>query len=97
MARRRSSTRSGGRRPRRCWACGARYELTGDVTLLDRLDGTLRFVETALADPVDGEWFWSVRPDGSFGEKGDSQRQRVEGELSHAALAGVRGGMASIG
>ena len=47
------------------------YELTGDVTLLDRLDGTLRFVETALADPVDGEWFWSLRPDGGFGEKGD--------------------------
>ena len=47
------------------------YELTGDRAMLDRLDGTLRFIETTLADPVDGEWFWSVQPDGSFGEKGD--------------------------
>jgi mannobiose 2-epimerase len=46
------------------------FALTGDPTLLDRFEGTLAFIENHQRDAQYGEWYWSVRPDGSLGEKG---------------------------
>ena len=45
------------------------YEFTRDAAMLNRLEGTLGFIETSLADKENGEWYWSVRPDGTLGEK----------------------------
>lgn len=49
------------------------YRLTGDTSYLDRLEGTLSFIETRLRDPEYGEWFFGVNPDGSLGPRGDNK------------------------
>jgi mannobiose 2-epimerase len=49
------------------------FRLTHDPGMLDRFDGTLRFIETTQRDPAHGEWFWSVLPDGTPGEKADEK------------------------
>lgn len=51
------------------------YDLTGDSRYLDRLDATLRFIETYQRDPQTGEWFAGIEDgrvtDWTFGlEKG---------------------------
>jgi mannobiose 2-epimerase len=47
------------------------YELTGEVTLIDRLDRTLAFIEQHLRDAQYGEWYGGVLPDGSLGAGAD--------------------------
>jgi mannobiose 2-epimerase len=49
------------------------YRLTGDASYLDRLEGTLGFIETRQRDPEHGEWFFGVNPDGSLGPRGDNK------------------------
>jgi mannobiose 2-epimerase len=47
------------------------FELTGDGALLQRLEGTLSFIEEHQRDRAYGEWFWGLLPDGTLGPSGD--------------------------
>jgi mannobiose 2-epimerase len=45
------------------------YELTGKVEYVDRFEAVLGFVEKTWDEPY-GEWFWSVKNDGTPGARG---------------------------
>jgi mannobiose 2-epimerase len=47
------------------------YRLSNDPSYLDRLEGTLSWIETKQLDKQYGEWFWGVNPDGSVSSHGD--------------------------
>ena len=47
------------------------FRYRAEPRLLEQLEATLDFIETYLRDPNLGEWYWSVLPDGSFGQHRD--------------------------
>ena len=48
-----------------------RYERTGDEAFLRRSRDAWRYIRTHLCDTENGEWFWSVRADGSVNRDDD--------------------------
>lgn len=63
------------------------YRLTNDPSYLDRLEGTLAWIETKQLDSAHGEWFWGINPDGSIGPRGDHKGEEWKAE--YHALRGV--------
>jgi cellobiose epimerase len=61
------------------------YLLTGDKADLGRLGATLTWLETGGHDAEFGEWFFTVNPDGSVGQRGDHK-----GELWKASYHSLR-------
>ncbi len=61
------------------------YRLSNDVSYLNRLEGTLAWIEQHQLDAEYGEWFWGINPDGSIGPKGDHK-----GEEWKAQYHGLR-------
>jgi cellobiose epimerase len=61
------------------------YRLSNDASYLDRLEGTLNWIETKQLDSVHGEWFWGINPDGSISSHGDHK-----GEEWKAQYHGLR-------
>ena len=47
------------------------YEQTGDAMFLRRSRDVWRYIRTHLLDSANGEWFWSVRADGSVNREDD--------------------------
>lgn len=47
------------------------FEQTRDSKWLDRMQGTLDYIERQLLNAATGEWYWGVLPDGSIGPRGD--------------------------
>lgn len=47
------------------------YRLSNDTSYLDKLEGTLTWIETRQVDREHGEWYWGINPDGSVGPRGD--------------------------
>jgi mannobiose 2-epimerase len=62
------------------------YRLSNDVSFLDRLEGTLSWIETKQLDAQYGEWFWGINPDGSVGSHGDHKGEEWKAEY-HALRA----------
>ena len=48
-----------------------RYERTGDEAFLRHSRDAWRYIRTHLCDTENGEWFWSVRADGSVNRDDD--------------------------
>ncbi len=46
------------------------FQRTGEERYLDRLEATLRFVETRQLNAAAGEWFWGLLEDATLGPKG---------------------------
>jgi cellobiose epimerase len=46
------------------------YRLESSASYLDRLEGTLAWIESKQLDREHGEWFWGINPDGSIGPRG---------------------------
>jgi mannobiose 2-epimerase len=61
------------------------YRLSSDASFLDRLEGTLTWIEKKQVDGEHGEWFWGIMPDGSIGPRGDHK-----GEEWKAQYHGLR-------
>ncbi len=61
------------------------YRLSGEATFLDRLEGTLGWIETSQRDVEFGEWYWGINPDGTMGSRGDHK-----GEEWKAQYHGLR-------
>lgn len=61
------------------------YQLESNPSYLDRLEGTLRWIESKQLDREHGEWFWGINPDGSIGPRGDHK-----GEEWKAQYHGLR-------
>lgn len=61
------------------------HQLESDASYLDRLEGTLGWIESKQLDPKHGEWFWGVNADGSLGPRGDHK-----GEEWKAQYHGLR-------
>jgi cellobiose epimerase len=51
------------------------YQYKRDPKLLDKLEQTIAFVEKYQRDPNQGEWYWSVLPDGSLGQHRDNKSE----------------------
>jgi cellobiose epimerase len=62
------------------------YRSSNDASYLDRLEGTLRWIETKQLDAEYGEWFWGINPDGSVGARGDHKGEEWKAEY-HALRA----------
>jgi cellobiose epimerase len=62
------------------------YRLSNDASFLDRLEGTLSWIETKQLDAVYGEWFWGINPDGSISSHGDQKGEEWKAEY-HALRA----------
>jgi mannobiose 2-epimerase len=62
------------------------YRLSNDTTYLDRLEGTLSWIETKQLDKQYGEWFWGINPDGSVSSHGDHKGEEWKAEY-HALRA----------
>jgi mannobiose 2-epimerase len=63
------------------------YRLSNDAGFLDRLEGTLTWIETKQLDAVNGEWFWGINPDGTVSSHGDHKGEEWKAE--YHALRGV--------
>lgn len=62
------------------------YRLSNDAIYLDRLEGTLSFIESSQVDKLYGEWFWGILPDGSVGPHGDQKGEEWKAQY-HALRA----------
>lgn len=62
------------------------YRLSKGTKYLDRLEGTLSWIEKHQVDAEHGEWFWGISPDGSIGPRGNHK-----GEEWKAQYHGLRG------
>jgi cellobiose epimerase len=62
------------------------YRLSSDATYLDRLEGTLAWIEQHQLDAEYGEWFWGINPDGSIGPRGDHKGEEWKAQY-HALRA----------
>lgn len=51
------------------------YQLTNDTRLLDMVDGTLAWIKTKGIDPVYGEQYWGVYPNGTIDERGTNKAE----------------------
>ena len=47
------------------------WELTGDTSWLERASGAFEYIRSRLSDGVNGEWFWSIRADGTVNRDDD--------------------------
>ena len=47
------------------------WELTGDETLFRKASRCFQYIETHLIDPLNGEWYWSIRSDGTINRQDD--------------------------
>jgi mannobiose 2-epimerase len=47
------------------------WQLSGDTTWLELAWGAFEYIQTRLTDSVNGEWFWSIRTDGSVNRDDD--------------------------
>ncbi|MFZ2287309.1 MAG: AGE family epimerase/isomerase [Bacteroidales bacterium] len=47
------------------------WELSGDTSWLELASGAFEYIRRRLTDPVNGEWFWSIRADGSVNRDDD--------------------------
>ena len=47
------------------------YELTGNSIYLLNVTECLDFIQANLVDPVNGEWYWSIKADGTVNRDGD--------------------------
>ena len=47
------------------------WELTGDTSWLKLASGAFEYIRSRLSDGVNGEWFWSIRADGSVNRDDD--------------------------
>jgi cellobiose epimerase len=63
------------------------YRMSNDAAYLDRLEGTLTWIESKQLDAVHGEWFWGINPDGSVGPRGDHKGEEWKAE--YHALRGL--------
>lgn len=61
------------------------YRLSNEEAYLERLEGTLSWIEKHQVDTEHGEWFWGIMPDGSIGPRGDHK-----GEEWKAQYHGLR-------
>jgi cellobiose epimerase len=52
------------------------FEQTGEEVWLQRLEGTVEFIEQKQVNRETGEWFWGVLADGSVGPRGDSMGEQ---------------------
>lgn len=64
------------------------YRLSKDTDYLDRLEGTLDWIEKHQVDAEHGEWYWGVNPDGSIGPRGDHKGEEWKASY-HALRAAV--------
>lgn len=62
------------------------YRLSHDASYLDKLEGTLTWIETRQIDREFGEWFWGINPDGSIGSRGDHKGEEWKAQY-HALRA----------
>lgn len=51
--------------------CFNRYVRTGDARWLERSHRVWQYIRTHLLDTAGGEWFWSIRPDGTVNRDDD--------------------------
>lgn len=56
------------------------FHLSNEQSYLDRLEGTLTWIETRQLDAEHGEWFWGINPDGSMGPRGDHKGEEWKAE-----------------
>jgi mannobiose 2-epimerase len=47
------------------------FELTGNSNYLLNVTECLDFIQANLVDPVNGEWYWSIKADGTVNRSGD--------------------------
>ena len=47
------------------------WELSGDTSWLELASVAFDYIRSRLSDPVNGEWFWSIRADGSVNRDDD--------------------------
>ncbi len=47
------------------------YELTGDLKYLHTAMNNFGYIQQNLVDKMNGEWFWSIKPDGSENKEDD--------------------------
>lgn len=47
------------------------FELTGNSTYLLNVTESLDFIQSNLVDTVNGEWYWSIKPDGTVNRDDD--------------------------
>ena len=47
------------------------WELSGESVWIERAAGAFRYISDRLVDPVNGEWFWSIRDDGTVNRNDD--------------------------
>jgi len=47
------------------------FELTGNSNYLLNVTECLDFIQSNLVDPVNGEWYWSIKADGTVNRDGD--------------------------
>lgn len=47
------------------------YELTGDIRYLDIAENCFHYIRNSLIDPANGEWYWSIKADGTINRKDD--------------------------
>jgi len=47
------------------------FELTGDKSYLQMTSKSFDFIKTNLVDRINGEWYWSIRADGTVNTKDD--------------------------
>ncbi len=47
------------------------YELTGDTRYLDRAVACFRYIKGRLIDPGNGEWYWSIKANGTINRNDD--------------------------
>ena len=64
-------TVTGGYRPKLSSVFFNMYERTGDEAFLRRSHDAWQYIRTHLLDGGNGEWFWSVRADGSVNRDDD--------------------------
>ncbi|HEU4582751.1 MAG TPA: AGE family epimerase/isomerase [Polyangiaceae bacterium] len=62
------------------------YRLGNDAGYLDRLEGTLSWIEAKQLDREYGEWFWGIDPDGSVSARGDHKGEEWKAQY-HALRA----------
>ena len=62
------------------------YRISQDATYLDRLEGTLGWIEKHQVDSEYGEWFWGINPDGSIGSRGNHKGEEWKAQY-HALRA----------
>ena len=47
------------------------YKLFGNKTYLEQAERTWQYIKNHLVDKEHGEWFWSIKPDGSVNRTDD--------------------------